>query len=564
MHARVGNILGEYRRAIIILVVALGIIVRLLPMWNPSEGGIRLSWREGDVASIAKNYYEEGMNILYPRIDWRGEGPGFTESEFPLFAWMMAVYYNGFGINERAGRLIAFTFSVFTLFYFYALVRRLKDENAALVSLSIVAMSPMLSELATSLQPESMMLFFYLGSIYYYVSWVEDHERRYFYVSAVMISLSILFKATAAHVGLLFIIMSLKREGLKKLLLDKSMWAYAAIGILPPVLWYSHAKNLYQEYGNSLGISNETHLMGWDFFYEPYYIKGILKTEIFQVWTPLGLAIGIVFIFLIKKTSQVRYVAWWYFSIVAFYIIAARTTADGWAYYYHAYAVFPAAMMIGLAASFILENARTIYDRKLHLTYGLASSVIVVLIALLAGNKLWAIVGTSYVVVILALSLILGKKWLFKKKDFSIQGSSCVLAILLSALLIIYMAGMKNIFTVVNNKSWIVPYQCSNIFKTYIPAGAKILSSGGTCYDDFGSPVAYNASYYFYWLDRKGMNVCEQNQNLSEIEKAAARGMDYYVTERGSMKVSPSFELEMRNRYALIAECEAAYLFKLR
>ena len=34
------------------------------------------SWRESDIASIARNYVREGMNPLYPRIDWRGDGPG--------------------------------------------------------------------------------------------------------------------------------------------------------------------------------------------------------------------------------------------------------------------------------------------------------------------------------------------------------------------------------------------------------------------------------------------------------------------------------------------------------
>jgi hypothetical protein len=29
-------------------------------------------WRQADTASIARNFYREGMNVLYPQIDQRG------------------------------------------------------------------------------------------------------------------------------------------------------------------------------------------------------------------------------------------------------------------------------------------------------------------------------------------------------------------------------------------------------------------------------------------------------------------------------------------------------------
>ena len=37
-----------------------------------------VGWRECDVGAIARNFYIEDMNILYPRIDWRGDGPGYV------------------------------------------------------------------------------------------------------------------------------------------------------------------------------------------------------------------------------------------------------------------------------------------------------------------------------------------------------------------------------------------------------------------------------------------------------------------------------------------------------
>ena len=58
------------------------------------------SWREADLSSIARNYYREGMNLFAPRIDWRGSGPGYTEIEFPLYPWSIAVLHKIFGYHE--------------------------------------------------------------------------------------------------------------------------------------------------------------------------------------------------------------------------------------------------------------------------------------------------------------------------------------------------------------------------------------------------------------------------------------------------------------------------------
>ena len=43
------------------------------------------------------NYYREDMNLLKPKIDWRGDGPGYTEMEFPIYPWLIAGFYKIFG-----------------------------------------------------------------------------------------------------------------------------------------------------------------------------------------------------------------------------------------------------------------------------------------------------------------------------------------------------------------------------------------------------------------------------------------------------------------------------------
>lgn len=44
------------------------------------------------------------MNILYPKVDWRGNSPGYAEAEFQLYNFLVAILYSLFGLYEWLGR----------------------------------------------------------------------------------------------------------------------------------------------------------------------------------------------------------------------------------------------------------------------------------------------------------------------------------------------------------------------------------------------------------------------------------------------------------------------------
>ena len=99
--------------------------IRALDLGHGIDGGVRESWREADYGAVARNFVREEMNILRPRIDWRGTGPGLAEMEFPAVPWLTAVLYRAFGYNEIWGRVVSYLFSGLTLLVFFALARRL-------------------------------------------------------------------------------------------------------------------------------------------------------------------------------------------------------------------------------------------------------------------------------------------------------------------------------------------------------------------------------------------------------------------------------------------------------
>ena len=53
--------------------------------------GIGYSWRECDTQAIARNLAFEEFDPLRPRIDWRGDGPGYVETELQLYPTLVAL-----------------------------------------------------------------------------------------------------------------------------------------------------------------------------------------------------------------------------------------------------------------------------------------------------------------------------------------------------------------------------------------------------------------------------------------------------------------------------------------
>ena len=200
--------------------------------------------------------------------------------EFPLYPFLIALTYKIFGIHDLFGRLWAFVFSLGTLFIFYKLAREYLSGWSLIFSFAFFTFNPLIVEFSTSIQPEGLMILFYLSSVFCFLKWLKTDENFYFLSAIILTALTLLAKATAAHIGLFFLVLLIQKFGFD-FLKNLKVWLFGLISLLPAFLWYRHAKNLWLTYGNSLGVSNEYHWIGADFFTNSYFIKGILTNEIF-------------------------------------------------------------------------------------------------------------------------------------------------------------------------------------------------------------------------------------------------------------------------------------------
>ena len=498
-----------------ILIVVLFLAAALLRFADVFRPINLASWRECDLGAISRNFATESMNPLYPRIDWRGDGDGYAEMELPLVPWLTAVTYKIFGIHDYFGRVWAFLFSLGAMFFFYRLAREYLSIFAATVAFAFFALNPLMVETATSIQPEGLMIFTYIAAAYYFVKWLKTESDLSFWAATVFTPLTLLAKAPAAHIGLFFGILLIDKFGWNAFRQGK-VWLFGILSVLPSALWYFHAKNLWIVYGNSLGVSNEYHWVGLDFFTDPNFMQGILRTEFFDVWVSFGLIVGAFAVWRGFRETTAKQSLTWLASVFIFYLLAARTTSQEWANYYHVFSIPPVALIFGFGVNKLWDYAKEFADSFSE--------------RILAANLVRPVV---VLVVIAAMFESFVMETVHVRADF------------------------------LGHRIPDPAFVWAERVKPLLKNEGLIVTSGGKCVDKNGYMLAYNASYMFYWLERKGWNVCVEDQSINKIHILSEQGAKYFVAQRSMLDEKLGFTDELRRTYPILDESDKFILFDL-
>jgi len=158
------------RRREVWLIILLALAVRLVAINAPYTS---THWiKQLQIAPIAKNFYEDGYNILWPETDYSADRPGYIEIEFQLVTFLTALLYPIFGIHEWVGRAVTISFSIGSLILIYALLRRYLGDRPATFGLLFIAFTPSNWYYSRVLMSEPLMLFFSIGVVYFFSLWL--------------------------------------------------------------------------------------------------------------------------------------------------------------------------------------------------------------------------------------------------------------------------------------------------------------------------------------------------------------------------------------------------------
>lgn len=135
-------------------------------------------WRQGDTASIAKNFATLQYNIFYPQTNYDGPPPNYVELELQIVPFIAASVYKIAGVHEIVGRLVTIAFSLGTVAVLAFFGRWLfAGEIAGLLAALFYAIMPGSIYYGRTFTPDATMVFFLTASLYVISRMLVEEER---------------------------------------------------------------------------------------------------------------------------------------------------------------------------------------------------------------------------------------------------------------------------------------------------------------------------------------------------------------------------------------------------
>lgn len=308
----------------IYIILLITILARLFHINFPVMGWH--SWRQSDTASIAKNFYENGYNILYPQVNWAGAGSGYVESELHIYPFIVSLMYTVFGVNDMWGRILSLIFSVLTVYGLYLVVRKIINEQTALWSSLIYAIIPLNIYYGRAFMPESTMLMCSVYSIYFFSEWLDKEKAKYFICAWLFTCFAVLVKLPTLYIGLPLLYLAFQKYRFS-VFRNLKIYLLVIIVLVPVVLWYYHAHQLFLNGGVSFGIwtYGESKWGMFSLLADPAWYNDIFfKSFAERHLTYPGFILFIWGLFIKRSDSRERLFDFWLIAVLIYIFIVAQ------------------------------------------------------------------------------------------------------------------------------------------------------------------------------------------------------------------------------------------------
>jgi 4-amino-4-deoxy-L-arabinose transferase-like glycosyltransferase len=307
------------------MAIAIGVIavaVRFLAINQPFVD--QWSWRQSDVAAIARNFYQTGFHVTYPQIDWAGDQPGYVGTEFPILPVIAALCYKVFGIHEWVGRVQSVILFAASLPFFFLLVRQTLGATAATWATFFYSFAPLSIMTSRCFMPDIPSLSLSIAGLYLFLHWTEEERFAFLIAAALATSLAILIKLPTGLIGVPIACLALRRYGVAAIRLWP-LWMFAAIALLPSLAWYWHAHRVAEQFYphhffGAGGIQFES--FGW-------YWKIAKRTTLYGL-TPILLALALAGVWTTRSDAKARVFHWWLGAILFFIVVAGYGNRHPW------------------------------------------------------------------------------------------------------------------------------------------------------------------------------------------------------------------------------------------
>jgi 4-amino-4-deoxy-L-arabinose transferase-like glycosyltransferase len=320
---------------LVLFIVVAALVVRLIGIEQPFIDP--WSWRQSDVAAIARNFFENGFHFGRPQIDWAGNERGFVGTEFPVLPFVAAVFYKSAGTQEWIGRVQGVLLFVAALPFFFGLVRRIFGAVVALWATFFYAFAPLSIAASRAFIPDVPSLSLAIIGTYFFLRWLEEDRFKWLLSSALLVSLALLIKLPMAIIGAPLLYLASRREMLphvpdvqkhvppKKALVRWELWFFAAVALIPSAIWYWHAYRIAERfYPHHFFGAGGFRIMGVGWYWE------IVRLTVFSSLTLTLFALAVFGGLIAPRGRHTRLFHWWLGAMLLFIVVAGYGNRHQW------------------------------------------------------------------------------------------------------------------------------------------------------------------------------------------------------------------------------------------
>ncbi|MDP3787098.1 MAG: glycosyltransferase family 39 protein [Candidatus Omnitrophota bacterium] len=346
------------------IILFCSVAIRVINIRQPILEGA--STRQVENAMIARNYFNNQLNILYPYLTDNGNQKVYQLVEFQGIPFLAAVIHRLRGEADEANlRSISIFFFVLASIMLFKLAEYYFSTEIAFYSAIVFMLSPLSIYLSRAFQNEMPMIAFAVSAIYFFSRYLEQKSLISFIASAICLEAAILLKIPNLYLFIPLLFLAYIRFG-KRLWTKPFIYLFLLFIGAIAFFWYRHAHYVMTTYPNKYSIyftgnfgymlNNLKHYLPQVDFYKVHFDNLVTYTL-----TPIGFSLLILGLLIRFNDRRQRVIYIWLAGVFLFFVIVP---AQSWQGYYQIHLLPIFSILIGNAV-YKIKNSKLLEDNFL-------------------------------------------------------------------------------------------------------------------------------------------------------------------------------------------------------
>lgn len=220
-------------------------------------------WRQCNTLAVAKNYADESMNLLEPRVDKRFETSGITGPQFPAYEYVLACMYRSMGFSEYYHRWLSLIFTLLSVWAMHKVILHYTGNQVhATIGAVFLAFAPEMYFHGINAVPDIMALCCMLWGWYAALRWLQSFSWKPIFCATALLALAGMIKLQFLMAGLPIAIgFFVHTERPRKAWLQSVIMGIFVAGL--SLSWYAYAAYLVKTYGLHEFVHAMRHARSW-------------------------------------------------------------------------------------------------------------------------------------------------------------------------------------------------------------------------------------------------------------------------------------------------------------